>query len=374
MRHGHLDIARAISITLVVMGHGPLDVYYPELNHALGNVRMPLLLMLAGMQLRPADPLWVTAQRKADALLKPYLMMALLLGLYGWLKDGFLDVGEYAAGVLSFNGLQMPGWLFPMWFLTLLWVLHLVVPILLRSAPRHPLRAPGAWMLVASLGLWGYSLLPSSGLDSHRCVSSGLGYTGWMFNLDLLPLGASWFIAGHLMASEWRDAKPSTWHAVVWTVCCAAILIVWQPGLNMHIREADLPLASVAASVSGSWAILGWSRVLQQWSPVRRALLPLGHYSLYILMFHAPVHSVLRKALTRAAPDLPELASWLSVLLVLILCIEVGRQVQKHVHVMALFEPFYRARVRAPRSVKMPAPAEASAAAAAPVQSHARLA
>ncbi len=347
MRQGHLDMARAISIMLVVMGHGPLAAHHPDLHQALSNLRMPLLLMLAGMHLRPASDLWETARSKAEALLKPYLVMAVLLGVYTWWQGRLTDLealGSYASNVLSFSGLRMPGWLFPMWFLTLLWTLHVGVSALLHHHPTCPLNRTASWVLVGALGMLGYIGLPSSGLDPYRCVGSGLGYTGWFFNLDLWALGAAWFLTGHLLADTWKHEPPSPVHTLLWTGLCAGILLLWQPRLDMLMRESEHTLASVGASISGAWAILGWSRLIQRCPPVSRCLAPVGRYSLYILLMHAPVQSVLNGALARLMPQQAELSSWLAVAIVLLICVEWGRVTQRHARLMVLFEPRHRLR------------------------------
>jgi polysaccharide biosynthesis protein PslL len=364
MRQGHLDMARAISITLVVVGHGPLAAHYPDIHLALSNLRMPLLLMLAGMHLRPTEPLWNMARHKADALLKPYLVMAVLLGVHTWWQGKLTDLGAlstYASNVLSFSGLRMPGWLFPMWFLTLLWTLHVGVSALLRQHPVRLLPRTESWALVGALGVLGYMGLPSSGLDPFRCVGSGLGYTGWFFNLDLWALGAAWFLAGHLLADSWKHEPPSLLHTLMWTGLCAAILLLWQPRLDMLMRESEHTLASVGASISGAWAVLGWSRLIQRWGPARRCLAPVGRYSLYILLMHAPIQSLLNGALARLMPEQAQLSSWLGVAAVLAICVEWGRQTQRHAHLMVLFEPRHRLRQArtappsAPPSVEAPA-------------------
>jgi len=368
MRQGHLDIARAISIVLVVMGHGPLATHHPDWHLALSNLRMPLLLMLAGMQLRPTTRLWATARDKADVLLKPYLVMAVVLGFYAWLKGDLSDPGAYAADVLSFNGLRMPGWLFPLWFLTLLWALHVGVSALLRQHPNHLLPKAETWALVGALGALGYMGLPSSGLDPHRCVGSGLGYSGWIFNLDLWALGAAWFLAGHLVADAWRDDTPHLRHTLLWTACCCVIVLGWRPSLDMLMREADQPWASAAASFSGAWAIVGWSRLLQRWALARHWLAPVGRFSLYILLIHAPLQSALRGGLSRFMPDQLELASWIGVPLVLGLCVEWGRQTQGHASLMALFEPLYRLPMHRMRTGSLPKPASTAATPSAPAE------
>lgn len=343
MRRDHLDIARAVSITLVVMGHGPVGVFHPDLQQALGCIRLPLLLMLAGMHLRPDPSLWATATRKADGLLKPYLVMAVLLAVLAPLQRDQMDWAAYIAGVASFNGLQLQGWMFPMWFLTLLWAIQVASSALIgHSAPLRPLPRLMAWSMWLALLAVGYLSLPGQGPNELRCAGSGLGYTGLMFNLDLLPLGGAWFLAGYMLAQDWRELSPSWTRAIAWTSACVAILLLAHPKLDLLSREAEHPLAGAAAAMAGAWAVVSWSRLLQDWEGARRWITPIGRNSLYVLVFHAPIQSVLSHALARLSGGHDELAAWVATLIIVPVCVELGLKIQKQAWTMALFEPMSR--------------------------------
>jgi fucose 4-O-acetylase-like acetyltransferase len=342
VRTSHIDITRAVAITLVVLGHGPIGQFHPVLQEALGNLRMPFLLMLAGMHFRPEAPWWTTVRQKADALLKPYLSMALLLAGHAWWSGLATDPWRYVTDVLSFNGLQMPGWLFPMWFITLLWALHVAANAWWRLSAMATWRPAGHWAFAAMLGVVGFLWLPSAGLDASRCVHAGLGYVGAPFNLDLLPLAGMWFCLGHFLASDWSRPDASWRQAWLWSLLCVAIFLAWRPHLDLLDRDARAPLASVAMAMAGAQALLAWGRLAQREARLAAWLRPLGQHSLYILLFHAPIQSLLSHFLAATLPGPLEAHAWVSSAIVLPLCVELGMLAKRRVWLLAAFEPMSR--------------------------------
>ncbi len=352
MRNTHFDIARAVSIMLVVFGHSLLADLHPALNDALTSVRMPLFLMLSGVYFQPDAPIWQTAQHKADALLKPYLVMAVLLGSYGVLRGQVEEPLAHVLGVLSFNGPQIPGWLFPLWFLPFLWALHTVGNLLCRATSFA--RRSMAWQLsfVLMLAVLGHAAMPGN-WGVQRCVAVGVGYVGLPFNADLLPLGLAWLLLGHLMGPALRSqAMPLAW-TLVCSLVFAACQVLAAPRLNLFTRDVSDVLFSSLAGLSGTLAILGWSQAAMQLKGLPKVLAPIGRNSLYLLMWHTPMQSLLGKQLRNWWPEHPEAASWLTLLLVVVASQAVGEFVRRHAMVQVWFEPV---RLRTPATSPAVAP------------------
>lgn len=363
MRAHHIDVARALCIALVVFGHSELAKLYPEVNAALSSFRMPLFFMLAGTFFTPAKSTGSMAISKGEALLKPYLSVALLYAPFLLLakKEGSLT--SYAVGVLSFNGMHMPGWLFPMWFLALLWCLHVGCAAFVRAtAFEARSRAEQAgWIL--SLMAVGYALIP---LLWHASVHVGnIHWTleGLPFNLDLWPFAAAMFLAGHVLKREIRAWKLTGAHTLVALGIFAMAQWLYAPSMDLLHRDAGRNLlASGVAALSGSLALIGCAKHLSQWPVALRALLPLGHLSLYVLLFHAPLHSLTAKMLHALTPDLPVLASWGAALSTLMACVAMGKSIQRAPWVRALFEPMRKVkRTPAANTASMPDMAEIDA-------------
>jgi len=293
--------------------------------------------MLSGMFFKPSLPFGTLVRAKTDALLKPYLVMAVLLGGYAGLRGQVDAPMAYLAGVATFNGPQMPGWLFPMWFLSFLWLLHTAGALVYRLtgfAQRSTL-----WRVCFMLTLLtvGQALLPGQ-LFTQRCVDIGLGYTGLPLGLDLLPLGMAWFFLGHVLAPTLvRKAMPCTW-VWGWTTTFVVCQLLAAPRLSFFLRESsDLVFTNLAA-LSGALALTGWSQVLSKFDGVAALLAPIGRNSLYVLMWHAPIQSVLGQQLRQWAPEHAELASWTALLLVMIACQGIGLITRRHASLRVCFE------------------------------------
>ena len=74
-----IDIAKGISIILVVFGHSQLGHYYPNINNALGLFRMPLFFFLSGVFFNSNSTLVYFIFKKSDALLKPYFVTLIII-------------------------------------------------------------------------------------------------------------------------------------------------------------------------------------------------------------------------------------------------------------------------------------------------------
>jgi len=337
MRKTDIDIARALCSLLVVFGHSTLALMHPEANDSLTSTRMPLFLMLSGLFFKPGQPLGALVRTKTDALLKPYLVMAVLLGAYAALRGQVNDPMSYVAGVATFNGPQMPGWLFPLWFLCFLWLLHTTGAVVYRLTGFA--RRSTLWRVcfVLTLLSTGQALLPGQ-LFTQQCVDTGLGYTGLPFGLDLLPLGMAWFLLGHLLEPVlMHKTMPNTW-VWAWTAIFIGCQVLAAPRLDLFTRESsDLVFTNLAA-LSGALALTGWSQVMSKVSGLASLLGPIGRNGLYVLMWHAPIQSLLGKQLRLWAPAHAELASWATLVLVVMACQGIGLITRRHAALRMCFE------------------------------------
>lgn len=345
MRAHHIDVARALCIALVVFGHSELAKLYPEANSALSSFRMPLFFMLAGTFFKPAQSIWSVATSKGESLLKPYLSVALLYAPFLLLAKGEGSATGYAMGVLSFNGLHMPGWLFPMWFLALLWCLHVGCTAFVRATAfeKRPRIEQAGWIL--SLLAVGYAVIPVLWHASVRVGKVQWTLEGLPFNLDLWPFAAAMFLTGHVLQRELKAWRLSWHHTLVAIGIFALAQWLYAPSMDLLHRDAGQNLlANGVAAMSGSLALIGCAQHLSRSPLALRTLLPLGHLSLYVLLFHAPLHSLTAKGMHALAPQAPMLASWLAVFSTLLVCVAIGKSIRRAPWLLAFFEPMRKVR------------------------------
>jgi fucose 4-O-acetylase-like acetyltransferase len=340
MRLNHLDVARAVCIVLVVVGHSEIGKHHPHVNEVLASFRMPLFLIISGTFFQPQRGLRDILNRKTDSLLKPYLSLALLYAPVYFLTIGRNDDAlSYLLDVMSFNGVAMPGWLFPLWFLTLLWALHMGGALFVRLT-RFDHLPKGGQLLWVVLLLWsGHVCLNALWMRPVQLGDISWHLQGLPFNLDLWPLTAAFFFMGYTLKHEIRRLVPS------WQLVCAAALLfvtvhtLYQPSVSLlHRRYTDFAV-NAAAAFSGTLVLIGLSHAIARLRLATQGLAYLGRLSLYILMFHAPVVSLSGKFLAARLPGYPIVTECAAVLMGLGVSVLLGRLIESTPVIRPFFEP-----------------------------------
>ncbi|MDB5816038.1 MAG: acyltransferase 3 [Rhodocyclales bacterium] len=128
LRNQTLDVTKGIGILLVVLGHNW------AINHASGIVfriifsfHMALFFLLAGVLFRPEDRFSSILKSKFSTLLKPYLVVAISLGLAHALLEKTSVMQSIGAALYGTGSTLV--WT-PMWFLPHLFVLFVLARFL----------------------------------------------------------------------------------------------------------------------------------------------------------------------------------------------------------------------------------------------------
>ncbi|WLV24456.1 acyltransferase family protein [Aciduricibacillus chroicocephali] len=125
-----IDIARAIGIVAVVMGHG----YHELAHHYTYWFHMPLFFILSGFLYKPLNNMgefasWVG--KRAVRLLLPYLTFGIIIYLYIELKEGFTVVSFMEDMYnLMYGGMMMKGLVTVFWFMTCLLITQIVFALI----------------------------------------------------------------------------------------------------------------------------------------------------------------------------------------------------------------------------------------------------
>ena len=281
-RDATVDVARGLGIVLVVLGHNPQVLHEPGLLfRAIYAMHMPLFLFLSGLFLpRPEQPLRQVLASRADALLKPFLVVALTVEAVvrllppaltgGWQPE---PLAESLAGVLRATGATLR-WE-PLWFLPHLFLVSVLAAVLAA-------RITGAACAVLAL-----ALLPA-GLRVMQAAPAGTA--GWPWSLDLLPLSLGFVLLGHAARRLPATLQQRPTHQLLaLALACAAgfalLLAGSSGGLDMNRREAaDLPRTLLLALTGIGLALLLAALLVR--ARAQRPWTRLGTASLPILIFH----------------------------------------------------------------------------------------
>jgi len=295
-RHAHIDVAKGIGIALVVLGHGWwLFDSRPRLLDIITSFHLPIFLFLSGVLLRPGRAWPAFAAGRAQALLKPYFTVLLVLAVAAVALRGqrFID---RAAAMLYGNGETLT-WI-PMWFLPYVWLVMLATYWLIqrRAVAEHAAMRTALLLALA----WGGALavpqawdLPVS-LFGQQIVVRGLP-----FSVDLLPIGCFFMLLGyalrrHVLADTGRAVRIACWTAPI-------VFLAWHTlvpaSLDLNLRRYDDPLLSTVAALVGIAGALAVARALAPARWLGPMLGYLGKASLFILIFHQPVPTAAWQAL-----------------------------------------------------------------------------
>lgn len=285
MRNTTVDIAKGMASVLVVIGHGLAMQQQANALAHLSHIATPLFFFLSGLYLQPGRPLGTTLREKADAWLKPYAVVLLAIGLVPMLQ-GRADPLRYLAGILYGSGFTIV--LIPLWFLPQLFLAHLACNAVLHmTTSRHALALFAAMLLAASpllLPLFWLTPVPAWLAGTVAAGHDGQ-WRGLPFSADLLPLSMACLLLGYCCAPRIATFRP---HPAAVLAALALLLAGLHDGvlrLDFNMRVWREPWLAAPMAGAGIYLTLAVAYALAN-SPCRRALVSLGHSTLFILLFH----------------------------------------------------------------------------------------
>jgi len=291
-RNPTIDIARGIGIILVVLGHNWTVLQERgELFRVIYSFHVPLFFFLSGLFLKDAEGLAKVALSRADALLKPYFAVLLLLGIAELLLPQAVPVAgttpiAYFSGVL-YGTAPTIAWT-PLWFLPHLFMATLLATIVLRAT--RGLRGPTTWrwliawaMLAAGIACMG-EFWQTNTRSLYFMGQAQLPGLPW--SLDLLMISTPFMLFGYLLCKPVTAMRFSTPGLVVSTIAFAALHGYRSETMDLNLRVYGDPFISTLQAALGIYLVLSLSSLLQRYAALRRPLAYVGSASLFILLFH----------------------------------------------------------------------------------------
>jgi len=293
-RNNHIDIAKGIGILFVVLGHNWLINHDKTLVfQMIYSFHMPLFFVLGGVFLGTRQGLASFIRNKADALLKPYLAVLLMLGAYR-IGIGATTPSQYFPGVLYGVGSSID-WI-QLWFLPSLFITLVFARLLLPWLQRTPYPSLNLAVLIAALFLLG-ALTAEHYRDLTSAASPLLGMMfgpnahlrGLPFSLDLLPLSAAFLLLGYLLRAPIQRAAFKPLHALAALVVFLLSHLLFHYYTDLNAREYGHWLITPLRALAGIYLVISLSALLARYRTAAGLLAYLGQASLIILLFHAYV-------------------------------------------------------------------------------------
>lgn len=291
-----IDIAKGISILLIVFGHEVnLSSLLPELRDTLKSIRIPFFFFLSGVtfsvERRTVSQI---AMLRGDAWLKPYVITALFFGLINIFVYQTHDYENVALGILYGTGFTLSPT--AIWFLPHLWLLYVISAALLIHGGLLINSLQKRLLLLASLIVGGYYLLSAFDSSAHsperwvpKDFTDDLVSFGLPFSADLLPISMTFLLLGHFLSKQTKAFQSN-----IACVCAAAILLwilctFFDHSMDLNYRRYDHLFITTAQSLAGIYLLLCLSSVISKTRHLAQALIFIGRRSLFILLFHMPI-------------------------------------------------------------------------------------
>jgi len=287
-RNVSLDIAKGIGILLVVLGHNWSVLREEgEVYRIIFSFHIPLFLFISGIFLKDNDPPGDFARSRADALLKPFLVIVLFVSILR--SFGFTDYSSNTASgfilffqmLYSTRGYISLEWL-PLWYIPHLFLALILSKIVLQITNGFNHRTIWLWGgagFFLTAGIW---FVNTALLTNPRPP----------FTSDVLLISSAIILTGFLL----RDSVHSMiFHLPLFLASIIVFFLLhyfFNDTIDLGSRMYSNPVISTLQAVLGIYSILSISLAFKQVELLRNPLVYMGTASLFIMMFHnlAQVH------------------------------------------------------------------------------------
>lgn len=330
-----VDTAKALGITLVVIGHNHIVTRDLKSVHDwIYSFHMPLFMLLSGIFFSPAPLSYKSIQHKAESLLKPYFAASMVSAAITALRQPDLSAAMTAFGKVMFGSVvASPGtieWV-PLWFLPHLFVVQITATVI-YSITRNAV----AIAAVALAGtVFGQVFFADKGLP---------------WGIDLTAVSCGFFILGHLVFPK---VKQTLSHAHRCALLGMALGVAWAiafmlltPKVDLHLRIYSGLSAFIVAALGSAFTICSCAAI-QQAGDLARLASSLGRYSLYILIFHGGIQGKVTGSLASRIDS-----SWIpacaGISSSIIACVLIGKLIERTAFLRVFFLPMDGKRTAKP--------------------------
>jgi polysaccharide biosynthesis protein PslL len=294
-RNMTVDIAKGIGILLVVFGHNWVVNYNQgELFRIVFSFHVPLFFFMSGFFLKPSDRLKPFIVKRADSLLKPYLVFLLLLGILKIFNpfptEKFL-LWQYLIGIVYATGATIEG--VSLWFLPHLFVASIAAMFVLNLTKvwaNRKLWLLGISSVLTILGIssirlfWHVNTNGIIALDQMFSVTHQL--PGLPFSFDLIFISSSLILLGYLFRNKVQTMIFNLSFFSIATMFFCLLHVEFNETIDLNMRLYSHPLISTLQAILGIYITLMASAGLQRYPMISRPLISIGSGSLFILIFH----------------------------------------------------------------------------------------
>jgi fucose 4-O-acetylase-like acetyltransferase len=267
----------------------------PGFAEPLSMIRMPLFFFVAGVFFTYKQSISTFIDRKADALLKPYLTVSFTILAISFITEE-TNIIESIVGILYGNGDTIR--IVPLWFLTHLFALTVSAYLLcklLRFNTLHPSLKTLFILILLSVGL---VIINHPELFQISIPKTNLRSNGLPFSIDLVPISLAFFMLGHTLKTYVISLTVNLKHTIVLASIFLTIAHFSTATIGLNERMYIQPVYATIGAACGIHLVLSLSKLIERFSAFAKIPLQLGSSSLFILMFHTTIQNRMSILLT----------------------------------------------------------------------------
>lgn len=306
-----IDIAKGLGIILVVLGHNWIAQENIELFKVIFSFHMPLFFFLAGVFVSRDNDAFSFLINRADALLKPYFSVLIMLGLFKIIssilvrKEINFDVSEYFYGVIYATGSTID-WI-ALWFLPHLFVASIVSLIVIKIISGESMH--GGLILCFSIillcfGVYSIHIFwhPVDSLDKNFIGVSGQPGLPW--SIDLIPITSAYLIFGYLLRWKVKEFKFNRYGFISSVGVFSLLHYFFNEKIDLNLRVYGNPVVSTIQAFSGIYITLSFASLIGVYEFISKKIAYIGVGSIYILIFHILVQLKAFNAMLKISSNL----------------------------------------------------------------------
>jgi len=326
-----IDIAKGISIILVVFNHSDLANLYPGISNSLALIRMPFFIFLSGVFFSTSYSLKNHFIKKTDALLKPYfftlgsvIAIHFMLDIIGLVASftsstmepidifkqfywNLLEVGKLILGALYGSGPGIvKGWL-PLWFLTHLWIVFILSYLIVHHSKIERSTKILKLVLIFSLFSIGYIFMDYIANNPIIPSTNRPFFVGLPFSADIAFITTAFFLSGFFLKDKIVSFSPKLSILSITIISFILITNFTSAAINFNSREYRSPFFSTVAAFSGIYLALSLSYYLKYSVIIKNNLILCGSSSLFILIFHVFFMLTVSRSIISSENQSPEI-------------------------------------------------------------------
>lgn len=283
LRNVHIDVARGITIILMVYGHYTIDA---QLSTVIFSFHMPIFILISGYFFKKETKLSDTLYKVGKGLLLPYGVASVVyafISLWHYVSHTDISIvsGSEAIGIFfqklyyalwgisftsaKFQNIESVG---PIWFIICLAGVRIIYAILRKIFPKDIVLS----IVVLCVSILGYFL------------GKYYAYLPWSLDVGLVSL--IFFHTGYLL-------KQTEWFKRKLNLCLGLFLfLIWildihYGGLDLASRKYSFFPLCIVGAVAGSMLVLEVCKSLAQVGVIKDFFSFCGRHAMLILCVHS---------------------------------------------------------------------------------------